>query len=116
MGKVDPSVGRCVATLAALAILAVGCTTGGTSSATPLASAGPTVAQFAATTLVVAQFNTDISDEWPNIDVEKVAEAIRASGADVVGVEEGGASIPCLPPILAGATTTFGCRSCPNFP
>lgn len=49
----------------------------------------PTVA-----TIKVAQFNCDISDEYPIITAAEVARAIRASGADVVGIEEGGAEIP----------------------
>jgi hypothetical protein len=77
--------------LAALA----GCTSAGGSPAT--ASGGlPRSASAAPTTLVVGQFNTDISDEYPRIDDAKVAAAIKASGADVVGVEEGGGAIPEL--------------------
>ncbi len=47
-------------------------------------------------TVTIGQFNSDISDEYPNVDVTKVAAAIRKSGAQVVGIEEGGASIPEL--------------------
>lgn len=45
-------------------------------------------------TIKVAQFNSDISDEYPQIPATLVARAIRASGADVVGIEEGGGEIP----------------------
>jgi hypothetical protein len=45
-------------------------------------------------TVRVAQFNCDISDEFPIIKASLVARAIRASGADVVGIEEGGGEIP----------------------
>src|SRR5689334_25351997 len=48
----------------------------------------------AAATIKVAQFNCDISDEFPIIKASLVARAIRASGADVVGIEEGGGEIP----------------------
>ncbi|HEY2789913.1 MAG TPA: endonuclease/exonuclease/phosphatase family protein [Gaiellales bacterium] len=44
-------------------------------------------------TIKVAQFNCDISDEFPIIKAGLVARAIRASGADVVGIEEGGGEI-----------------------
>lgn len=44
--------------------------------------------------LRVAQFNTDIADEYPKIRAAYVASAIRASNADVVGIEEGGGEIP----------------------
>ncbi len=44
-------------------------------------------------TIRVAQFNCDISDEFPIIKAALVARAIRASGADVVGIEEGGGEI-----------------------
>jgi hypothetical protein len=47
----------------------------------------------AAATIKVAQFNCDISDEFPIIKAALVARAIRASGADVVGIEEGGGEI-----------------------
>ena len=47
--------------------------------------------QRGATTLTVGQFNSDISDEYPDVDVTKVAAAILKSGAQVAGVEEGGA-------------------------
>src|ERR1700745_2123157 len=47
-----------------------------------------------AATIRVAQFNCDISDEFPIIKASLVARAIRASGADVVGIEEGGGEIP----------------------
>src|SRR5438067_12922353 len=58
----------------------------------PAAIAGPPAAQAA--TIRVAQFNCDISDEYPIIPASLVARAIRASGADVVGIEEGGGEIP----------------------
>src|SRR5690242_19438131 len=45
-------------------------------------------------TVRVAQFNCDISDAFPIIKASLVARAIRASGADVVGIEEGGGEIP----------------------
>ena len=45
-------------------------------------------------TIKVAQFNCDISDEYPIIPAPLVARAIRKSGADVVGIEEGGGEIP----------------------
>jgi hypothetical protein len=45
-------------------------------------------------TISVAQFNCDISDEYPQIPVSLVARAIRTSGADVVGIEEAGGKIP----------------------
>ncbi len=61
---------------------------GGTVHAAEPASA-PHVA-----TIKVAQFNCDISDEYPLIKATLVARAIRASGADVVGIEEGGGEIP----------------------
>lgn len=44
-------------------------------------------------TIKVAQFNCDISDEFPIIKASLVARAIRASGADVVGIEEGGGEV-----------------------
>jgi Endonuclease/Exonuclease/phosphatase family len=47
-----------------------------------------------ASTITVAQFNCDISDEYPRIPAQLVADAIAASGADVVGIEEGGGEIP----------------------
>ena len=43
--------------------------------------------------LRVAQFNCDIADEYPRIRAAYVASAIRASNADVVGIEEGGGTI-----------------------
>jgi hypothetical protein len=58
-------------------------------------AAAPAVPAAAATaTIRVAQFNCDISDEFPIIKPGLVARAIRASGADVVGIEEGGGEIP----------------------
>ena len=51
-------------------------------------------ARTPAVTIRVAQFNCDISDEFPIIKASLVARAIRASGADVVGIEEGGGEIP----------------------
>ena len=56
------------------------------------ASASPT--SGTAVQFRVAQFNTDIADEYPRIRVAYVASAIRASNADVVGIEEGGGEIP----------------------
>jgi len=50
--------------------------------------------------VTVAQFNTDVADEFPKISEQLVAKAIRASGADVVGIEEGGGEIPKLARIL----------------
>jgi endonuclease/exonuclease/phosphatase (EEP) superfamily protein YafD len=58
----------------------------GTAGAAP-----PTVAGVQ---LRVAQFNCDIADEYPRIRAAYVAAAIRASNADVVGIEEGGGEIP----------------------
>jgi endonuclease/exonuclease/phosphatase family protein len=52
------------------------------------------VARTPIATVRVAQFNCDISDEFPIIKASLVARAIRASGADVVGIEEGGGEIP----------------------
>jgi hypothetical protein len=52
------------------------------------------VARTPIATVRVAQFNCDISDEFPIIKAALVARAIRASGADVVGIEEGGGEIP----------------------
>ena len=60
---------------------------GGTVRAAMPASAAPVA------TIRVAQFNCDISDEFPIIKAALVARAIRASGADVVGIEEGGGEI-----------------------
>jgi hypothetical protein len=53
------------------------------------AEAHTTAAAHTATT-AVAQFNCDISDEFPIIKPALVARAIKASGADVVGIEEAG--------------------------
>jgi hypothetical protein len=50
----------------------------------------------AVATFTVGQFNSDIGDEYPSVDVTKVAAAILKSGAQVAGIEEGGASIPEL--------------------
>ncbi len=47
-------------------------------------------------TLRVGEFNSDISDQFPSIPVPKVAQAIKESGAQVAGVEEGGGEIPQL--------------------
>lgn len=44
----------------------------------------------------IGEFNSDISDMYPKIPVPDVAEAISKSGAEVVGVEEGGGEIPQL--------------------
>jgi len=54
--------------------------------------AAPAAAHVA--TIKVAQFNCDISDEFPLIPASLVARAIKKSGADVVGIEEGGGEIP----------------------
>src|SRR4249920_664287 len=53
-------------------------------------AARPAPAAHHLATISVAQFNCDISDEFPIIPASLVARAIRASGADVVGIEEGG--------------------------
>ncbi len=53
-------------------------------------AAAATTAAVRPATIAVAQFNCDISDEFPIIKPALVARAIRASGADVVGIEEGG--------------------------
>ena len=76
-------------------LLASGCTSSAGVSR-PTTSAPTALSSGAPSTLSVGQFNTDISDEYPRIDVAKVAEAIKVSGADVVGVEEGGGAIPQL--------------------
>jgi Endonuclease/Exonuclease/phosphatase family len=76
----------------ALFVATAGCTSSGGGAASP---ASPTPAAVV-TTLTVGQFNTDISDEYPRIDDAKVAEAVKDSGAEVVGIEEGGAAIPKL--------------------
>ncbi len=60
---------------------------GGTVRAAVPTASGPVA------TIRVAQFNCDISDEFPVIKAALVARAIRASGADVVGIEEGGGEI-----------------------
>jgi len=65
----------------------------------------------AVATIRVAQFNCDISDEFPIIKASLVARAIRASGADVVGIEEGAARSARSPARCTGATTTSACRS-----
>jgi len=62
---------------------------GGTAQAAQRAHHGQGTA-----TIRVAQFNCDISDEYPIIPASLVARAIRRSGADVVGIEEGGGEIP----------------------
>ena len=71
-------------------------------AASALAAGGPpavaaparTAAAGHPATIKVAQFNCDISDEYPIIPASLVARAIRKSGADVVGIEEGGGEIP----------------------
>ena len=75
-----------------LLVAVTGCTSSGGTSAPSSAAASAVTTS----TLIVGQFNTDISDEYPRIDNAKVAEAIKLSAADVVGVEEGGAAIPEL--------------------
>jgi hypothetical protein len=65
---------------------------GGGSPAAAGAAIG--VARAPIATVRVAQFNCDISDEYPIIKAALVARAIRAGGADVVGIEEGGGEIP----------------------
>lgn len=77
--------------VAAVAVAAVALG-GGTVRAAAPASAASASANVA--TISVAQFNCDISDEFPIISAGLVARAIRASGADVVGIEEGGGEIP----------------------
>ncbi len=57
-------------------------------------AAAPAPAEAHVATIKVAQFNCDISDEYPLIPASLVARAIRKSGADVVGIEEGGGEIP----------------------
>ncbi len=57
-------------------------------------AAAPAPAAAHVATIKVAQFNCDISDEYPLIPASLVARAIRKSGADVVGIEEGGGEIP----------------------
>ncbi len=71
---------KLVAAVAAASVLLGG---GTARAATPAAAAHTA-------TISVAQFNCDISDEFPIIKAALVARAIRASGADVVGIEEGG--------------------------
>ncbi len=62
---------------------------GAARAAAPAASNHPT----RGVTIKVAQFNCDISDEYPIIPASMVANAIRASDADVVGLEEGGGEV-----------------------
>jgi hypothetical protein len=57
-------------------------------------AAAPAPAAAHVATIKVAQFNSDISDEYPLIPASQVARAIKKSGADVVGIEEGGGEIP----------------------
>src|SRR5947208_10278675 len=76
-----------VAAVAAAAVFGGGGAPAG--AATPIGVARTPIA-----TIRVAQFNCDISDEYPIIPASLVARAIRASGADVVGIEEGGGEIP----------------------
>jgi endonuclease/exonuclease/phosphatase (EEP) superfamily protein YafD len=72
----------------------------GTAAAAPRTTAvgfgtpGTAPTSVAPVQLRVAQFNTDISDEYPKIRPAYVAASIRASNADVVGIEEGGGEIP----------------------
>src|SRR5689334_15647306 len=61
---------------------------------TPIGQTPTGVGRTPIATVRVAQFNCDISDEFPLIPARLVARAIRASGADVVGIEEGGGEIP----------------------
>ena len=77
-----------VATMVAMALVTAGCTGSPSSSLDP---DRPTPLPKA--TITVAQFNSDISDEYPHVPVDKVAEAIKLSGADVAGIEEGGAAM-----------------------
>ncbi len=84
-----------------VAAFAAGALLGGGSPAAAHASIGVARTSIAkpatvvqATTVRIAQFNCDISDEYPIIKASLVARAIRASGADVVGIEEGGGEIP----------------------
>jgi hypothetical protein len=72
---------------------------GGGGAVSPPTLAGFRTADKAATSVAsaqlrVAQFNCDISDEYPKIRAAWVASAIRRSDADVVGIEEGGGEIP----------------------
>jgi endonuclease/exonuclease/phosphatase family metal-dependent hydrolase len=79
---------RLVVLLLAMALAAAGCT--GSSSSSP---PSPSPTPLPKATITVAQFNSDISDEYPDVPVDKVAEAVRLSGADVAGIEEGGAAM-----------------------
>jgi hypothetical protein len=78
--------GLIVAAAAAVWVLAA---SGGPPPARASAPAGPRVS-----TIDVAVFNCDISDEFGLVKPWMVAHAIRASGAGVVGIEEGGGEIP----------------------
>ena len=71
-----------------LAVAAATVALGGGSVRAATPASAPGVA-----TIRVAQFNCDISDEFPIIKAALVARAIRASGADVVGIEEGGGEV-----------------------
>jgi hypothetical protein len=93
-----PSAGRVARTLVTVAVMVAATSTpASASAATPLrTSHAVTHPRDAVATFTVAQFNSDISDEYPDVDVTKVAAAILKSGAQVAGIEEGGASIPEL--------------------
>lgn len=79
---------RAVGAAAALTLAATACASEGSSA--------PSAQPFKKATITVAQFNTDISDEFPTVPISRVAQAIRASRADVAGIEEGGASMPAI--------------------
>ena len=76
------------ASVAALSLLVAG---GAAPAAHASAPPGPAVS-----TISVAVFNCDISDEFGLVKPWMVAHAIRVSGADVVGIEEGGGEIPTI--------------------
>jgi hypothetical protein len=65
----------------------------GAPATSPL-QATPVAASSATGVITVGQFNTAIAGDYPRITVAKVARAILLSGADVVGIEEAGDSIP----------------------
>jgi hypothetical protein len=90
-----PNVRRPGAPLPALALvlaIVVGSAGASAASSGSRAPRAPAIGR-AKVTITVGQFNSDIADEYPNVDVTKVAKAILKSGADVVGVEEGAASM-----------------------
>ncbi len=92
---------RAARALVAIAVMFVATSTStgaSASAAAPLRTSHAATAHplDAVATLTVAQFNSDIGDEYPNVDLTKVAAAILKSGAQVAGIEEGGDSIPAL--------------------